>query len=165
MNDSDNNNEMTATDELLVAYLDGELDATKSREVEERLPRDDAFRRRLNELDRAWDMLDELPKTIADEKFVRSTVEMVAVAAQEEVAEAERHSVWPRRMCYLAVTTMVAFAGIFGYHVVNQHAEADNRELARDLPVIENLDVYRRLEFLEQLNQEGLFDEEQRDAS
>lgn len=166
MNDSNSkSSELAETDELLVAYLDGELDAEQRRDVEERLPRDDGFRRRLNELDRAWDMLDELPKTVADEKFVRSTVEMVAVAAAEEAGAAQRQSIWPRTISYTAVSAMVLCAAIFGYRAVNYYTEAENRELARDLPVIENLDLYRRIDFLRQLRDEGLFDEEDENAS
>lgn len=166
MNQSESNtNDLTATDELLVAYLDGELDVDARRGVEERLPRDDSFRRRLNEFDRAWDLLDELPKTVADDQFVRSTVEMVALAAQEEAGEVERKSVWPRRICYASVGAMIALAAVLGYRVVNQHVEKENHALARDLPIIENLDVYRSVEFLEQLHAEGLFDKEASDAS
>jgi anti-sigma factor RsiW len=162
MTDSDSNlNDLTATDEVLVAYLDGELDAEQRRSVEDRLPRDDDFRRRLNELDRAWDLLDELPKTVADESFVRSTVAMVAVAAEQEVSHTQRQSVWPRRICYAAVGALVVFAAVLGYCAVGQYADAENRALARDLPVIEDLDLYRRIDFLRQLSDEGLFDEEQ----
>jgi anti-sigma factor RsiW len=164
-NSDSNSNELTETDELLVAYLDGELAVAERRDVEERLPRDDAFRRRLNELDRAWDMLDELPKTIADEEFVRSTVEMVALAAQEESDEAKQQSVWPRTIAFASVGAMVLFAAVLGFRTVNQYSQTEDRALARDLPVIENLDLYRRIDFLRQLRDEGLFDEEVDDAS
>jgi anti-sigma factor RsiW len=166
MNNSNSNaGELAETDELLVAYLDGELDAAQRRDVEERLPRDEGFRRRLNELDRAWDLLDELPQTVADEKFVRSTVEMVAIAAAEEAGAAQRRSIWPRVASYAAVGAMVLCAAIFGYRAVKYYTEAENRALARDLPVIEKLDLYRRVDFLRQLRDEGLFDEEQSNAS
>ena len=166
MTDSDSNsNELAETDEVLVAYLDGELDAAQRRDVEERLPRDDAYRRRLNELDRAWDMLDELPTTVADENFVRSTVEMVAVAAEEEAGATRRQSVWPRAIGYAAVGAMVLFAAVLGYRAVNRYTAAEDRALARDLPVIENFDLYRRIDFLRQLRDEGLFDEEDENAS
>ena len=165
MADTDSNMQKLAeTDEVLVAYLDGELGAAERREVEERLPRDDAFRRRLNELDRAWNMLDELPVTVADEKFVRSTVEMVAVAAQEEAGDARRQAVWPRALRIAAVAAMISFAAVCGFRAVNHYTTAEDRALAQDLPVIENLDLYRRIEFLRQLRDEGLFDEEDKDA-
>ena len=163
-----NTTDLTATDELLVAYLDGELEAERCQDVETQLARDDKFRRRLNELEKAWDMLDELPKTVADEKFVRSTVEMVALEAKEEAQTQRDRSAWPRRVSFVAVTAMVTFAAFFGYRAVQQYSNKADDALARDLPVIENLDLYRRVdnvEFLREIHDEGLFEEETKDAS
>jgi len=169
MTESDSNTtELASTDELLVAYLDGELDADRCHDVETKLARDDAFRRRLNDLEKAWDLLDELPTTVADEKFVRSTVEMVALEAQEEAATVRQQSAWPRRVGVAAIGAIILFAAFLGYRTVAQLASADDDALARDLPVIENLDLYRRLdamEFLHQIHKEGLFEEESNDAS
>ena len=46
--------------EELVAYLDGELDGEQSRRIEQRAAAEPEARRMLQELDRAWHMLDEL---------------------------------------------------------------------------------------------------------
>ena len=169
MTETDSNTtDLTATDELLVAYLDGELEAEKCHDVETKLARDDKFRRRLNELEKAWDMLDELPKTVADEKFVRSTVEMVAIEAKDEAETARERSVWPRRVSLLSIVAMVMFAAFLGYRAVEEYAGQKDDALARDLPVIENLDLYRRLDdvdFLRQIHDEGLFEEDTKDAS
>jgi anti-sigma factor RsiW len=75
--------------EELTAYLDGELDADARAAVEHRLAEDEAFRQRMQRMEDAWAMLDALPRTEADGSFTQSTVEMVALAAREEVAELE----------------------------------------------------------------------------
>ena len=50
----------TPLDEQLVAYLDGELDAESSRRMDELLATDADVRRRLQEMERTWDLLDDL---------------------------------------------------------------------------------------------------------
>ena len=74
------------TDEL-VAYLDGELSADECRRVERRLASDADYRRRLTELEQAWSALEALPPTMVDDDFARTTIEMVAVAAERDVSE------------------------------------------------------------------------------
>src|SRR4051794_10557073 len=80
--------------EELTAYLDGELDAAEVRRVEERLARDSDYQAELHRLQRAWDLLDRLPRSSVGELFTKTTIEMVAVAASEEAAQSQ--SVWPR---------------------------------------------------------------------
>src|SRR6187402_3497303 len=72
-----------AIDEEIVAYLDGELDMEAAAKVERRLADDPRYNARLNQLQRAWDMLDNLRRSEADDDFVNSTVAMVAVQAEE----------------------------------------------------------------------------------
>src|SRR3972149_5979350 len=78
-------NAENSLEEQLVAYLDGELDAQSSRQIEELLASDPEVRLKLQRLERTWELLDELETTPAGEKFTRTTLEMVALAAQEDV--------------------------------------------------------------------------------
>ena len=55
--------DLSATEEL-TAYLDGEVDAEHARRIEERLARDEGYRRQLQGLQRTWDMLDQLREKI-----------------------------------------------------------------------------------------------------
>src|SRR5438309_11913316 len=71
-------------DEEIVAYLDGELDSVAEAQVVRRLSEDAAYRARLGQLQQAWDMLDNLRRTEADDEFVQSTVAMVAVQGEAE---------------------------------------------------------------------------------
>ncbi|MEX0585756.1 MAG: hypothetical protein WD176_03880, partial [Pirellulales bacterium] len=51
----------------LVAYLDGELDAETSRELENLLATDPNARDEMQRMEQAWDLLDELPRAEVDE--------------------------------------------------------------------------------------------------
>ena len=60
MNEDQPTTENDAVMQELVAYLDGELDAETSTRVEQRLTEDDDYRTQLQQLQRTWDLLDEL---------------------------------------------------------------------------------------------------------
>lgn len=149
-------------EEELVAYLDGELDEEASQQVELRLRDDAAYQQKLRELQKTWDLLDNLPRASVGEKFTQTTVELVAMKA---AADAHKHEVgratrqWIARGGTLAAAVV---AGVVGYLSITSVASRSNMQLVRDLPVIENLDGYRNIEsieFLEQLDKSGLFAE------
>lgn len=149
-------------EEQLVAYLDGELDAEASRRVEELLATDPRVRQTLQQLDRTWELLDELDKPQVAESFAQTTLEMVTVAAGEDVrtglAETRRRR---RRRWAIAGGSLLA-AGLAGFLAVALFTDR-NEELIQDLPVLQNLDEYCQIdsiEFLQMLNQQGLFTEE-----
>jgi anti-sigma factor RsiW len=160
---SDHNPALAETsdiDEEIVAYLDGELDPRTSAQVEQRLSDDPAYRARLAQLQRTWDLLDNLHRTEADDDFVNSTVAMVAV--QEEIEARTQRLLVVRRRNYawvgLAVLLLVA-VGV-SFFVVHRVVTRDQRDFVRDLPVIEHVDEYRyidSLDFLKSLERENLF--------
>lgn len=83
--DFDVDNEVSAgPDEVLVAYLDGQLDAEQCESIEARLATDAAAREKLQSLDRVWNALDALPRSTASPTFTRTTVEMAAVSASQK---------------------------------------------------------------------------------
>jgi len=86
--------DQTRIEEQLVAYLDGELDDADARRIEELLASDAEVRQTLEKLEATWGLLDHLDQAHVDEVFTQSTLEMVAVAAAEDVqkqqAEAPR---------------------------------------------------------------------------
>jgi hypothetical protein len=69
--------ESDAIDEELTAYLDGELTTPESAALEQRLVDEEALRKRLAELRKAYDLLDELPDTPHSKSFTQTTIEMV----------------------------------------------------------------------------------------
>jgi anti-sigma factor RsiW len=152
--------EASTIDEELVAYLDGELDAENEARVVRRLAEDAGYRARLVQLQRAWDMLDTLQRSEADDELVHSTVAMVAVQAAEEAKTQKVRIVRRQTMAWLAVVLLVAVSAATAYAVIQQRLSRPNRELVRDLPVIERVDEYRNIgnvEFLQQLQRENLF--------
>lgn len=71
----------TDDDELLTAYLDGELDDPQRVAFQRRLVDEPKLRKRLHELQSTWDLLDELPETPINQEFTKSTLEMVVAKA------------------------------------------------------------------------------------
>jgi hypothetical protein len=154
-------------DEQLVAYLDGELNPEGRTRIEALLASDPEVRRRLQSLEQTWDMLDELDAAPVNDRFTRTTLEMVAVAAGEDVekdrAEAPRRR---RRRLLAAGGFLLAFA-VFGFLAVALGYNP-NRELLEDLPVLENLDEYLQtesIEYLRLLQKENLFPEKNSDST
>ncbi|OHB70991.1 MAG: hypothetical protein A2V70_15250 [Planctomycetes bacterium RBG_13_63_9] len=150
-------------EEQLVAYLDGELDAESTRRIDELLASSTKARRRLQQLDRAWELLDELDTPQVGEAFTHTTLEMVTTAASEEaersLAEAPRRR---RRRRTIAAAALLT-AGLAGFLTVYWFWPDPNKELIRNLPVLERLDEYQHagdIEFLRMLHQRKLFSEE-----
>ncbi len=151
-------------DEELTAYLDGELDAGSVRRIEERLARDEAYRSQLQKLDRAWNLLDRLPRADVGESFTKTTLEMVAVVAAEEAEEASRTLPKLRRRQRLAGMISMVAALAVGYALGCGTWPDPNEALLRDLPVIENIDLFYQVEdaeFLRALDREHLFEDEE----
>jgi anti-sigma factor RsiW len=155
------------TYEQLVAYLDGELDAESSLQLERRLAQDERFRQELHQLQRAWDLLDELPTPQVSESFTQTTVEMVAHSAEEELKDENTAAGRIIRLWWMAATATLMVTALCTYWLVTAALAYPNERLLRDLPVIENIDLYRKvdsLEYLQKLHESGHFDEEIEDA-
>jgi anti-sigma factor RsiW len=168
MNDDQREPAESPLREQLVAYLDGELDAAATREIERRLACDPGVQQELQQLQQTWDLLDRLPQAEVAAKFTRSTVEMIALAAEDDAKLLEAALPWPRRRRWLLKAAGLLAAGICGFVVVRLVWPEPNRRLLQDLPVLEHLEAYRQtpdLEFLRRLKAEGLFSEEPSDES
>ncbi len=155
--------EASSDQDALVAYLDGELDAAGVQQVEERLARDDTYRQMLQELQRSWDLLDDLPQQAADEALTRTTVEMVALQTVDDMEQAQPR--WKRRRRWQQLLAVaLGLSGLCcSYWLVRSWLDRPNRQFLEDLPVIERVDLYQyvdNLAFLEALADEGLFDED-----
>jgi len=162
--------DQAALEEQLVAYLDGELDDEGVRRVEELLATDSKVRERLERFEGTWDLLDHLEQAHLDEVFTRTTLEMVAVAAADDVQQQQDQAPRLRRKRWLIGSTGVLAAGLAGFLAVFLFWPDPNQQLLRDLPVLERLDQYRQIDdfhFLELLleNQEDLFAAEDTDES
>lgn len=91
-------------DELLTAYLDGELSASESASVEQKLVSEESIRRRLGELRQAYELLDELPETPHNQSFTQSTIAMVVDDVKRSSPEPA-----PKRQTLLAVSSWLTW--------------------------------------------------------
>src|SRR4051812_22986220 len=128
--------------EELSAYLDGELDAQSVRVVELRLARDTAYRQELQRLERAWDMLDGLPRAAVGDTFTRTTIEMVAVAAADEVKSFQEQLPRRRRARNAIAGGLAVAAGVVGFALGLVWWPDPNRQLLNDLKVLQNFEYY-----------------------
>ncbi|MEN6459486.1 MAG: hypothetical protein ABFC63_11215 [Thermoguttaceae bacterium] len=144
-------------DEPLVAYLDGELDAESVRRIEALLATDPAMQSRLQSLERVWNVLNELDAAPVGDPFTQSTLEMVALAARDDL-DHERAAA-PRRRRPLVFVAVLA-AAVAGFGTAAFWIPDRNRQLLDELPVLEAMDDFRQVEsidFLRLLRKENLF--------
>src|SRR5580658_8768643 len=115
--------------EQLSAYLDGELDADARQQVEQLLARDPQARIELQRLERAWELLDGLPRIELEPSFTQTTVEMIAVRVADDVGEA-RGPTSRRRWSFLAVMGSLCLgAALAGFVAVKLAAPDPNTAL------------------------------------
>ena len=155
-------------EEQLVAYLDGELDGESCRRIEQLLAIDPEVRHKLHWLEQTWEMLDELDTAPVGEDFTRTTLEMVAVAAEEDVRKNLEEAPRRRHRRWLLAGGGLLLAGLAGFMTFTLIAANPNKELIEDLPILENLDEYRQIRditFLRMLRENRLFPKEDDIAS
>ena len=148
-------------DEQLVAYLDGELDGVESRRVEQLLANDPQVRQKLQALERTWELLERLDRVDVDDRFTRTTLEMVSLAASEDLAASRALLPVRRRRRWLLTAAAMTAAALAGFLAVTFLRPQPNKRLLQDLPVLEHLEEYRQVEslkFLQTLSQDGSFD-------
>ena len=148
-----------------MSYLDGELDADASRQIEELLAGDPKVRQTLQGLDRTWELLDHLETPQVAEHFTQSTLEMVTVAAAEDTEQSRIEASRYRRRRGVILSGSLLAAGLIGFLTVSLWPDR-NQQLIDDLPLLENLHEYRQIDdvqFLQALHDEGVFAEEDGD--
>lgn len=130
----------------LNAYLDGELEAEERTKVEQALADDTRLQSDFQRLQRAWDMLDMLPRADVGTDFTQHTVEMIAHDAEKQLASVQ--NIVPRRRWIdrLLLVGGAATAATAGFLLVDALRTRPDDAALRDLPVIEKLDLYGRTE-------------------
>lgn len=149
-------------EEILVAYLDGELDAEERRQIEHRMATDSDFRNKMASLEQTWNMLDVLETVPVDKTLVRSTMEMLVLDVEKEIKENEIRRKKRTIPDLLFVILMLFLIGLIGFQLASLVGIRIFTVFMRDIPVIEKLDQLQQIdsiEFLEKLNDEGVFDE------
>ena len=103
-------------------------------------------------------MLDRLDCMEVDERFTRTTLEMVAVAAGKDIERWKRDALRRRRRLWLAAGAGLAAASIAGFAAVAAFRPDPNKRLLRELPMLEEVDEYHQIDnadFLRQLYEKG----------
>jgi len=127
-------------DELLVAYVDGELDTPDRDAVEQRLLDDVALRQRLQDLQQGWDLLENFSPSHESEKLVESTMELVVadlVKAKPKSTSVLRRYPWAFAGTAITFCAMILTAAA----IYSMRSARYDRELV-DLGLAENLDAY-----------------------
>lgn len=161
---SEPNAESATFTEKLVAYLDGELPESAARDVEQTLSSDPAVRAEVEKLNRAWDLLDLLPRPTASGEFSSRT--LVALKTGDVTAEVAPTLVLsqPAAAKPTARWTLIAWgAGLLlitalSFTAARQRAQTNADPLVDHLPLIERLDVYSEIgdvQFLEAFQSRG----------
>ncbi len=121
-----------AIEQQIVAYLDGELDAESGRRIEQRLAGDRQLRKRLQQLDRTWEVLDMLDTSSVSEDFTQTTMEMVAVAASDEVPKGRRRLPGRRTVHWAIIAGGLLAAGLAGFLTVTMFLGDQNGRVEKE---------------------------------
>ena len=139
----DDDSPIDELDELLVAYLDGELPPEERSVLETRLGRDSSLRKRLRTLQHGWDMLDELPMATPSAVLLESTIRMAAMEASQGKSStaASRASNWLRsKNLWVALVTVLCLGvGVAGARVRERQ---QFRSQLSQLPTAMHVDAY-----------------------
>ncbi|HSG73251.1 MAG TPA: hypothetical protein VLA12_22740 [Planctomycetaceae bacterium] len=138
--------------ENLVAYLDGELDDSTTSAVEEVLSESQVARHEVEMLTRTWEMLDLIPKEHASPDFTQTTLQTVRLADTNEPGMTSEQVVPYLRlvMGILIWLTGTVLASWAGFMITRAWTPNPAEELIQDLPVVENLHRYQKLELEDQ---------------
>lgn len=139
----DDDSPIDELDELLVAYLDGELPPEERVVLETRLGRDSSLRKRLRTLQYGWDMLDDLPMATPSAILLESTIRMAAMEASQGKSStaASRTNGWLRskRLWVSLITVLCLGIGVAGARV--RERQQFHWQLSQ-LPVAMHVDAY-----------------------
>ena len=142
-------------DELLVAYLDGELHRSERTDLENRLLGEPKLRGRLTELQSSWDLLDVLSVDGSGVSLVETTLELAIADVASRSGERKPHPesshqesshpgkkpAWRSRRTIGVVAACVLAAVIASLLAVYQSRQSSQSQL-RDLAIAQNLDAY-----------------------
>lgn len=145
-------------DEMLVAYLDGELPRDQRTQFENRLLDEPGLRTRLQQLQTGWDLLENLPAPTPNARLVETTLEL----AVHDLVPPPSVPRWGTRYRHrILVVGVCLAAAVFGLAVDRIADRVAFRRQIRELAIAEDLDAYndandldlmRQLQFNDQFN-------------
>ena len=148
----------------LVAYLDGELNDETTQGIEQSLARSAKVRQEVEALRVTWDMLDHLPRTRASDEFTEKTLSTIKTGdIHQQVPDTTRRNRARNGVVWAVGAAGLVLAAGLGFFATNRWVSTEADDLVRELPVIERFEVYTEVgsvEFLRELQESGVFDEE-----
>jgi len=147
--------------ELLVAYLDGELDAQSVRQMEDRLAVEPGLRDKMTSLEQTWNLLNELETVPADKELVRSTMEVVTLTIEKEVKDDEKLLEKRKWLNRLVPAVIFLMFGVIGYQLAVLVGIHQQNQLVKDIPIIRDVNMYKEIDsfdFLRALSEKRVFD-------
>ncbi|MFO1064703.1 MAG: hypothetical protein U0892_12640 [Pirellulales bacterium] len=140
-------------DETLVAYLDGELTQGEVNRVEAAIARDSSIQTRLDEMRRAWDLLEELPAPAPNPNFAQSTIEIVALTTTSPSIKLQEKLATYRKTAYLVLACAALF--FVGILVVRAGQWSQERSTLRILPLLSDWESIKKIVETSGGNQRG----------
>ena len=158
--------------ENLVADLDGVLGDAEAKVIEQMLAVSQVARHDVELLSRTWDLLNFLPRATVSGEFTQKTMSM----AKLETAPPSLVAQWKETLVPTARRGAIltgwagalVFAAIIGFRITRDWIPNDAELLAKDGPIIENLDAYTEvdsIEFLKELRRSGTFNDDSQPAT
>ena len=150
--------ELASLEEQVSAYLDGELDPEEARALEERVRADPKARGCWRVLTGPGACWTGWTGRTFDEQFTRTTLEMVAVAAAEDVDRWKSAAPRRRRRVLIAAAVGMMGAALAGFLAVAAYWPNPNKQAPEDLPLLKEVDEFHQIDgvdFLRQLYEEG----------
>ena len=161
--------------EELVAFLDGELDPKQAESVATRLSLDPKLRAEAESLQRAWEILDVLPRPQPSSAFASRTLSQAipvpATATTQYLGgSAATTAMLPARRSGIAfwvvsaLAVLAAGAGGYAGHLLLAPPKPTAADPAlEDVPLMKNLRLYRNvddMEYLKKLDSPEMFGDE-----
>ena len=142
--------DMESIDEQLTAYLDGELSPAEASSLERNLVDDEKLRLRLAALRQAYDLLDEIPETPHNQRFTKSTLELVIkdlstttrfTSGSEPKVHAEPTDwwAWPRVTVLLATFVILGVVAAIAINFENTRRELKDLGLIAGIRGLEDI--------------------------
>lgn len=149
---------------LLMEYLDGELDPSARRHIEQRLSREPELRRRLSDMELSWNSLELLDRAAGDKKLAETMLETVIVSAEVAVARRAAGSRKYRFLRIPAILGLLILGVILGNGAASFFFPDPNLFLLTEMPIVERFDEYQTFvgkpELLMQIVEAEIFDKE-----
>jgi hypothetical protein len=145
--------------ENLVAYLDGELDEVSTLEIERTLSESAEIRQEVEALSRTWELLDALPRVEVSQDFTERTLASVQTASVPEMPRPLLSPTARRNLGYATLLAGGVICALAGFLLANRGIPLRSDPLVRDLPVIQQLDLYQDVgdvKFLKELEKMGI---------